>query len=80
MGAKITIKRIAHPSEYNIAFCNGHEVGSGVPAGRLPNRICTSGASVDTGFRSAMVFGTPGKLSEGTKVFAIEVRGKTNNE
>ena len=74
------MNRIAHPSEFSIAFCERHEAGSGVPAGRLPNRICTSGAWVDTGFRSAIVFGTPGKLSEGTKVFAIEVRGKRSNE
>ena len=77
IGAKITIKRIAHPSEYNIAFWSGHEVGSGVSAGKFPNRTRTACVNVDTGFHSAMGFKMPGKLSDGTKVLAIKVSGKS---
>ena len=77
IGAKITINRTAHPSEYNIAFCNGHDVGSGVPAGKFPNRIRTAWVNVDTGFHSAMGLSIPGKLSDGTNVFAINVSGKS---
>ena len=77
IGAKITIKRIAQPSEYNIAFCSGHEVGSGVSAGKFPKRTRTACVNVDTGFHSAMGFKMPGKLSDGTNVLAIKVSGKS---
>jgi hypothetical protein len=77
IGAKITIKRIAQPSEYNMAFCSGHDVGSGVSAGRFPNRTRTACVNVDTGFHSAMGLRIPGKVSDGTKVLAIKVSGKS---
>ena len=77
IGAKTTINSTAQPSEYNIAFCNGHEVGSGVSAGRFPNLTRTACVNVDIGFHSAMVRNTPGRLLDGTKVLAINVNGNS---
>jgi hypothetical protein len=43
----------------------------------FPNRTRTAWVNVDTGFHSAKVFSTPGKVLDGTKVLAMKVSGKS---
>ena len=58
-------------------FCIGHAVGSGADAGMLPKLTRAACVSAETGFHSAIVLNTGGRLSDGTNVLAINVRGNS---